>query len=301
MKKLLTTFTIFTTLMQAQLLDYDIKPNSLDSDTFMKIKLLDTKELKLKNVSELSGLAYKKNTLYAVSDRGFLYHFNLEIKADKIKKLSLKKTFALQDKNAKRLKKVKRDSEGITLLDNALLISFEKKSRVESFTLNGVTKKKQKVHKELRNLDSYQKANKGLEAVTYSKKYGIITAPELTLKGKNKAFHILYSKKKKYKFPARGSITSLEFINKNELLVLERVFNRSKLKWVITLSRVNLKESKKSICKQSVLARFATKNGWKVDNFEGLTKISKNKFLMISDDNGTALQKTLLVFFEILD
>jgi hypothetical protein len=36
-----------------------------------------------------------------------------------------------------------------------------------------------------------------------------------------------------------------------------------------------------------------------VDNFEGLSRHQGAKFFMVSDDNFNALQKTLLVYFEL--
>ena len=305
MIKTMLTLLTSTTLMQAQLSPYDIRPDDLKSDRYMKIKILDAKELSFKfgsNISELSALAYSKNRLYALSDNGELYHFDLKFKNDKIKSLVLTDRFMLKNKKNKPLKKQKRDSEGLALVDDTLLISFEKKSRVELYTLEGVKIEKKKIHKSLRDLKSYARGNKGLEAVTYSKKYGIITAPEIPLKGEKKSLHTLYAKQKTWKFKASGSLTDMTFIDKNNLLVLERKFDKHILRWLITISRVSLQNCDSSrVCKQEVLASLDNTYDWKIDNFEGLTKISKNKFLMVSDDNDMFFQNTLLVYFEILD
>ncbi len=303
-KKILTLLAS-TTLMQAQLINYDIKPADLKSDRYMKIKILDAKEVTFdfnSGISELSALLYSNDILYALSDYGELYHFDIKFKDEKIKSLVLKDRFRLRNKNGKRLKKKKRDSEGLALVKNSLLISFEKKSRVDRFTLDGVKIKKQKIHKKLRDYSSYAGKNKGLEGVAYSKKYGIITAPEIPLKGKDKTIHTLYSKKDTWKFTASGSITSMTFMDDDNLLVLERKFDKHILRWIITLTKVSLKKCDKSrVCKQEVLASLDNTYGWKIDNFEGLTKISKNKYLMVSDDNDMFFQNTLLVYFEILD
>ncbi|HCB12317.1 MAG TPA: hypothetical protein DEP36_01915, partial [Gammaproteobacteria bacterium] len=39
---------------------------------------------------------------------------------------------------------------------------------------------------------------------------------------------------------------------------------------------------------------------WLLDNFEGLTRYQDQRFFMISDDNCSAWQSTLLVYFELL-
>ena len=288
------------------MLERKIIPKYLDSSRYMCINILDSKELKFDalngiDVTELSALAYKDSTLYALSDRGYLYHFDIDIKNSKIKKLSLQKAFNLRNKDNKELKKKKRDSEGLVFLDNDLLISFERKHRVGLYSLNAMKIKKIKIHKSLRDIENYRSKNKGLEAVTYSKKYGVITAPELPLKHESKKYHILYSKDKSWKFKADGSITALEFIDKNRVLVLLREFNELTRKRVTTLCEVNLKKCKNSICESKILARLDSSQGWKIDNFEGLTKVAKNRYLIISDDNGSFFQKTLLVLFEIVD
>ncbi|MCD6190834.1 MAG: esterase-like activity of phytase family protein [Sulfurimonas sp.] len=288
------------------MLDYKITPLGMSSSNYMHINILDSKELKFEaldgiEVTELSALAYKDSTLYALSDKGYLYHFEIGIKKSKIKKLSLKKAFKLKNKSGKKLKKKKRDSEGLVFLGDNLLISFERKHRVELFSLNSVKIKKIKINKSLRDSENYESKNKGLEAVAYSKKYGVITAPELPLKNEDQEYHTLYAKDKTWKFKAEGSITALEFMDRERILVLLREFNEFSRKRVTTLCEINLNNCKKSVCKSKVLARLDSSDGWSIDNFEGLARISDNRYLMISDDNGSFFQKTLLVLFEIVD
>jgi len=53
------------------------------------------------------------------------------------------------------------------------------------------------------------------------------------------------------------------------------------------------------ICKSETLAKLDSADGWRLDNSEGLTRVDKNRYLMVSDDNENIFQKTLLVLFEI--
>ncbi len=55
------------------------------------------------------------------------------------------------------------------------------------------------------------------------------------------------------------------------------------------------------MCKSEVLAQFNSGNGWRIDNFEGLTKVGKNRYAIISDDNDNFYQRTILLYFEVLD
>jgi len=301
--KIILLFLIALAL-QAKLIDYDIKPEGMKSKRFMNIKILDSMELRFDDyddieVNELSALAYKKPKLYALSNRGYLYMFNLKIKKNKVSRLTLKKAFELKKKSGKRLKKKYRDAEGMVLVDNELYISFERKPRVDVFNLNGKKLRKYKIAKELSCVGNYQTKNKALESIAYSKKYGIITAAELPLIGSDNSLHVVYAKDKKYKFFASSSLTAMEFIDEDRVLTLERSFNQLTRQRVIVLKEVDLSKVKDGVCHSKVLAMLNSSKGWRLDNFEGLTKVGKNKFLMVSDDNRGFFQKTLLVLFKI--
>jgi hypothetical protein len=232
MKKLIILLYIFSILLQAKITDYDIKPSNLKSSTFMNIKILDSKELQLNEykdikVSELSALAYKNNILYALSDSGYMYHFDIEIKDKKIITLNINKALKLKNKKNKKLKNKKKDAEGMAFMNDKLLISFERIPRVELYSLKGIKKKNIKINKELKYTNNYQSKNRALESVAYNEEYGVITAPESPLKNSSKQldnYHILYAKNRIWKFPIDGKITALEFINKHKTsAILEKL------------------------------------------------------------------------------
>ena len=298
LRYILLSLLILST-MQGMMKEYKIEPENLKKTKYKSINFLDVKELNFKNVDgieikELSALAYKDNILYALTDKGVLIHFNLLIENNEIKKIDLSKVFVLRDEDEKKLKKEYRDSEGLCFLGEDLLISFEKQHRIDRYTTSGIKIQNEKIHNDIQEIKNYRSANKGLESVAYNEKYGLITAPEKSLKEMDKKQHTLYSKTKKWVIPASGSISALEFISKNKLMILERKLNELTRKRVVTISSINLKNSK-----HKILATLDTKDGWRVDNFEGLTKIDESRYLMISDDNDSFFQKTLLVFFEI--
>ncbi len=298
MYKLLFLFFLLFSYLNAHIKNYNILPNSLPNTEIDKIRILDSVELnfsKYKGIKfrEISAIVHRKGTLYALGDKGILYTLKLKIKNNKIKKLRLKKAVKLKDKNSKYLQKSNSDSEGLALHGKELLISYEGFPRVELRTGSGKDPQQMELHKSLSKLKNYTGLNKGLEALAYSEKYGIVTAPEEPLKGKRKK-HILYSKDKKWKFKKDGSITSLEFINEDEIMILQREFNALSLRRKIVLSKLNL------VTKEyTILAKLDSKKGWKLDNFEGLAKVADNRYLMISDDNDSIFQKTLLVLFEL--
>ena len=293
-------FLLFiTSSLFAKLVPFSITPPNYTADK--KIKILDAKRFVSKDIHELSGLAYRDKSLYAISDQGILYRFKAKISHKKIKKIHLEKEYLLRDKKGNLLKKSKRDSEGLCFYKKGVLISFERKNRVEYFSLKGKKLKTMQLNKLLLNNKAYESPNKGLESVSYSKLYGLVTTPELPLKGSDAHYHTLYAKKRIYKFQAEGAVTDIVFINKNKLLVLLRQFSYFTRQRVSSLVEVDLSKcSDDNVCKSSLLLKMDSQQGWNIDNFEGLTKVGKKRFLMVSDDNDSFFQKTLFVLFEII-
>jgi len=281
----------------ADIVSFSITPKEYHS---RKVKILDAKKLNFSDVHELSGLTYIKGHLYAVSDQGILYLFDIKLEKDKIAALSLQKQYRLTNKNSEPFKKKKRDAESICIYKKGFLISFEGKNRVLYCSVKGQKLKKMKLNVLLNDKRRYQDANKGLESVVYSKKYGILTAPELPLKGNNQNYHTIYARKKIWKFKAKGAVTDITFMDTDRVIVLLREYSYFTRHRVTSLVRVNLNKcDNRSVCQSEILALLDSANGYKIDNFEGLTKVGKNKFLMVSDDNENFFQKTLLVLFEV--
>ena len=294
MQRIIMLFLSVVSLSLSQMLIHDIGK----ANTNNKIKFLDAKELQFSHdeveIVELSALAYKENTLYVLSDKGVLFHFELFITNNKIETLNFKQFYKLKDETGKKLQKKKRDSEGLALYGEELLISFEGKHRVDLYSKDGVKIKEKKIHKDLQKEKNYRSANKGLEAVAYNQRYGIVTAPEKPLEGSDKKYHTLYAKEKTWKFPRDGSLTSLEFMSEHKIMILQRDYNLVRLPWKVTLSSLDLRNSE-----YEVLASLKSKDGWNIDNFEGLCKVDAKRYLMVSDNNNNGVQKTLLVLFEV--
>ncbi|WP_434580224.1 esterase-like activity of phytase family protein [Sulfurimonas sp. NW15] len=296
---------LFFLQLHAQITAYKITPDNTLHVTKQKIKILDAKVLlfqKKKGIPlhEISDLVYENGFVYFVSDQGYLYKFFINIRKNKISSLQYLDAYVLKNKKGQTLKNKKRDAEGLALCKDRLLVSFERKQRVVWYSKNGLKIKKIKIHKDLQNKNNYASKNKGLEAVTCNDKYGVVTAPELPLKNTDVKYHTLYTKDQIFKFSAGGSIVGMEFFSENTVLVLLRDFSYLTRRRVTALMKVYLDTcSEFRVCKSEVLAKLDSSNGWKLDNFEGLTHMYANKYLMVSDDNENMLQKTLLVLFEI--
>ncbi|HFQ61821.1 MAG TPA: esterase-like activity of phytase family protein [Epsilonproteobacteria bacterium] len=287
----------------------------LDHNTFMGIKILDQKQLSFSKIdgvkfAELSDVTYdtKTHILYFVGDKGTLFAFRAKFssKIDSLEPFLAKK---LRKKNGKRLKKWKRDSEGLTLDGKRrLLISFEGDAKVAWFHKNsqkvGRFIKKYALPKVLRNPKNYRSRNKSLESLAWHPRYGILTASEWPLKKdykKNQTIYALSGKRWHFKAEpeARSAVVAMEVMDDGNLLIMERSYTGMLEPFVITLKKVIIKNCKKKICPTKVLAKMNSHKGWDIDNFEGLAHVGKNRYVMVSDDGDNFFQKTLLLYFEV--
>jgi len=312
-------FSLF--LLEAGSFPVNITPSS-KTKTFGKIKILDQKQLMYATIdgvkfSEISDLAYdaKKQKLYMVSDEGRLFTFKAKFTTN-IGGLEPIASAKLKKRHGKKFKKWRKDSEGMTLDGKGrLLLSFEGKAKVAWFHKNS-EKQGEQIHKysipkALRNSKNFRSRNKSLEALAWHKKYGILTVAEWPLKKYNKKRQTLYALSgKKWHFKAepeaKSAVSAIEVMDDGNILVLERSFISYLEPFVVTLKKVFLNECKnsnkqKGMCKTEVLLKMNSHQGWDVDNFEGLARVGKNRYVMISDDNDNFFQKTLLIYFEVLD
>ena len=308
-------FMLCLGLLQAGVTSVDITPQ-LKEKRFMGIKILDQKQLSFTHIngikfSEISDLAYhqKSKNLYLVSDEGKLFTFKATF-AEKIEDLQPLAAVKLRKKNGTKFKKWRRDSEGMTLDGKGrLLISFEEKAKIGWFHKNsnkyGRMIRKYKLPTKLRNTKNYRSKNKSLESLAWHPKYGLLTAAEWSLKKDDKKRQTIYALSgKEWYFKAeaeaKSAISAIEVMDDGNLLVLERSFTGLMNPFVVTLKKVYIRNCKKKMCKTKVLAKMSSHKGWDVDNFEGLAKVGKHRYVMISDDNDNFFQKTLLIYFEVL-
>ncbi|SHO81084.1 lipoprotein [hydrothermal vent metagenome] len=282
-----------------------------NSKNFMGIEILDQKSLHYDNIDgvkfcEISDLAYnrKSHKLYMVSDEGRIFEFKA-IFNDKISKLTPIKAVNISKKNGKKFRNYRRDSEGATLdYKGRLVLSFEGRPKVARFGSDGRMLYKYHIPKAISKIRYLRGKNKGIEALAYHYKYGFLMATEYPIKKNPKSIQSIYSSKgKKWHFSAssykHSAITAIEVMSDGNILVLERAFNGLFNPFIITLKKVYINNSKNSFCRSEVLATMDNSKGWDIDNFEGLTRVGKDRYIMISDDGDNFYQNTLLIYFKI--
>ena len=148
----------------------------------------------------------------------------------------------------------------------------------------------------------YRGGNKMLESVCVHPREGVLTSPEEPLD--NEAMPRVYRMDGvSWRIPrGRGGIVALECLTDGDLLLLERDFDVTQFRTVITLRRLHLPKGTKpdALLSDETVAVLDSAQGLRLDNFEGLARHRGNRFFLVSDSNGVFLQRTFLLYVEIV-
>lgn len=260
---------------------------------------------------ELSGLAWSEDDglLYAVSDAGWLLHLEPRIADGLLQGLRLVATHRLADAQGRPLPPREADAEGLALRGGAdgragntrLLISFEGEPVVATHTPDGRRHDTLPLPPALTDLTRYAGRNHGLEALAWHPLHGLVTAPEKPLRGDSRRAITLYAADgRRWTYPVADvdtqSITGLDTLPDGSLLAVERRYASPWLPVVCTLSVLAPAGDTLRI---RPLASFSSARGWPVDNFEAVAHHRGQRFFIVSDDNESPLQRSLLIYFEI--
>lgn len=267
----------------------------------------------------LSGLAWDEDAglLYVLSDQGTLFHLQptFDERGYLVGARSIS-GYALRDAAGKPVHYLFSDSEGLAIRNGAnhimddteLLISFEMKPRIVRYSPTGQWRGEIPLPDTLRNPYNYRNGNESLEAVTIDQRWGIITGSEVPLRNDppKKLIRIFATDGRFWLYPlgqAPGSaLVAMDALPNGELLTLERAFVSPLQPFSISLRRTVLPNPQKTVpLSVSDVAIFKSDQGWHLDNFEGLTRYRGARFFMVSDDNCSLVQTTLLVYFELLN
>lgn len=303
---------------------YKISRDLVPGDTFMGVRLLGALKLDAVNIGGhlfggLSALGWDEDEqlLYALSDRGYLFHLRIEFDDNGfLHKAHVLSAHALLDSRNRALKGHLADSEGLTVLngdnaqlgDSQLAISFERRPRVLRFDPFGKMLGSQALPARLRNVDNYSRANRALESITWHPALQLLTAPEQPMRDSSASTVPLYAlgSARHWQYPLaaepNAGLTAIEALQDGSILTLERGFGVFFVPVISTLRRIDkLPDDNGALLAPRTIARFNSGQGWFLDNFEGLTAIGGGRILIISDDNTKALQSSLLAAFQLLD
>lgn len=252
----------------------------------------------------LSALAWDEDeqSLWLVSDRGRL-HQTLPVYDDgQLVDLVIIASHTLKDRSGQPLSGSNVDAESLVLDDaedgergnTALLIGFEQDHRLQQFNTQGYP-----IGGALRPGPAQSASrNAGMEAMTRLSDLGIIVGLESPPDGGEAKVTRVFSLDGKHHWdyplaPATNSaLTDMAPWpgSADTLATLERAWAPPRL--TITLKRTELL-TPPHVSSTTVFSLSST-DGWRLDNMEGLAAMPDGSLLMVSDNNFSALQRTLL-------
>ncbi|WP_110685793.1 esterase-like activity of phytase family protein [Salinicola aestuarinus] len=261
-------------------------------------------------VGGLSDLGWDEDEsmLFLISDRGWLHRARLDFTGSgELRDYQPLDTYPLRDVDGNILESARSEAESL-VLDHAddgirgntqLVIGFERDARWQRFFPSGLAS--ELAHRSPKLADT--QPNAGLEGLARLPGYGLIGGIESAPEGWPETLTRLFTLdgKREWRYPlasdSHSALTALERLD-DDLLVLERAYTPP-ASLVINLRRATL--AKNGSVTVTDLARLSNGDGWSVDNFEGLTLIGDGRYLMVSDDNFSVLQRTLISCFAVTD
>lgn len=285
-------------------------------DSIGKIRFLGMLQLPPANISgarlaELSDIAWDEDEqiLYAISNKGVLFWLRPQFADGALRDVSVIRAFSLYDlDNKRRLMDRRADAEGLDIVngdngrrgDTELLISFERMPRIVSYRSNGAAIREHKLPPALRP-EAFRADNKSLEAVAHHPLLGILTTPEVPLKGVPPGTTHIYALNGKrwfYPLDEDSSVVSLKASGRRTAMVLERSYTPIYGRIVVNIKEATLNADGTSAVQ--TLATLDSRDGLLLDNFEGLAHHRGRRYFIVSDNNSMFFQRTLLLYFERL-
>jgi hypothetical protein len=287
-------------------------------DNYMSIQLqgalrLSTNKVNGLSARELSGLAWDEDEqlLYAVSDDGYLIHLIPEFTDGVLTGLEFINAYPLRDSEKNILKSDDADGESLTIIngdnnntgDSILIISLEAPQRIQKFKTNGAFISEIPLPQALYYGQELNDDAPTLNALSSHPELELLMAPVKALTDTpDGLFSIFSSKGKKWNYPPldkKNSATlGMETLPDGNVLVIERVYSSIFKPVIYALRKL---EFDGEAIKIKEIAHFNNREGWSIDNFESVTRYKENSYFMISDDNESSFQKTLLIYFKLIE
>jgi hypothetical protein len=292
-----------------------------DGDRIGKIRILSLLDLPSVKIGELhfaqlSGLAWDDDDeiLYAVSDKGSLFHLRPEFSGERLTGLHMLEAVPLRGLRTREpIAGLWSDAEGLDIRngrngrkgDAELVVSFEHRPRIVAYTPEGHAVREYPLPAPLDQRKAYHNENRMLESVCIDPGYGILTVPESPLDGEPEGLTRIFGlNARTWRYaPALGRISAMECLGNGKVLLLERELGNVLRRNAVMLRRAQLpaEPSPTQPVAAETLATLDLADGLAIDNFEGLARHRGNRYFMVSDDNNLFVQRTLLLYFEIVD
>ncbi|MGQ7246511.1 esterase-like activity of phytase family protein [Halomonas sp. V046] len=264
----------------------------------------------------LSALAWDadEGLLHLVSDRGRVHRARVIFDGKQLADLVVIDSHRLKGPDGHPLGGKNVDAESL-VLDAAddgiagntrLLVGFEQDHRLQRFRPDG-----EPVGPTIRPAAAQDAGeNQGMESLARLAGIGTIAGLEAPTADSPERITRLFTldDNRRWNYPLSGAagsaLTDLAALDSAPpdgppaLLALERAYAPPR-PLVISLSRVELLAP--PAVRVTRLAALSSADGWRVDNMEGLTMLPDGRVLMVSDDNFSPLQRTLVSCLHLTD
>ena len=265
--------------------------------------------------SQISDLAWDDDAglLYAISDKGALFHLRPVFDGNTLIDLKLVRAVPLRELHADQpLRDRRADTEGMDILhgrnrrphDAELIISFERFPRIWRYRPDGRALAELPLPAPLDDLRAYDDDNRMLEAVCVDDSLGALTMPEAPLRKEQKGHNRIFSiNGKSWLYPVENSnrVVGMACLGNGEVIVLERDYGRLLWRASVALKLVRLSMANAATAlRPERLVVLDTADGYQIDNFEGIAAHRGNRFFLVSDNNDLFVQRTLLLYIELL-
>lgn len=261
------------------------------------------------NLRELSGLAWDADgqRLFAVSDQGILHHITLTFIKDWLAGAKVERSYRLRRADGgEAYRGAMADAEGLALWRHPdsghqeLLVAFEGHPRISRFTLDGEHLGDLALPATLADKDAYQDLNSALEALSVHPTLGLLTAAERPQNGDDQRSHTLLSLDGARLRVSRAdgadcALVGLEGTPASDIILLERCYQAVPRRLVVHIRHASPFSDRPA----RTLATWDTAQGWQIDNFEGITRVHGHHYLLVSDDNAAADQRSLLLYVNL--
>ncbi len=254
-------------------------------------------------LAELSGLAWdpRARLLLAVSDRGALFAFGLDIQHGRLA-VALVSSVELRGDRRINAESVAVDAPGAGD-DALLLVADERGHDLAVVGIDGQLRHRLAYPAALQQRDRLKAANSGVEAIVRHPRHGVLVVPQRPLGGEPPGLHRLFaddgsSWSLKAHPAGRSSLKAADLPDARQLYLLEKVkTDDGALRWFIRLVDLGACSGSPS-CEAEAVAVSDPRLDAGL-NFEGLACIAADLCLLVNDGGPTPGAPTWLVLLRL--
>ena len=292
----------------------NFQPDQPELIQFGKLEFISGLELtsKNENFGGLSGLRLSKDgkTLFAVSDQGHFLKADIERNnSGKLTAFKNSEFSRLRNRKGERIKgKKNADAESLEIVGSQFLVGFERNHRVDFFNLKNDKLLADKRAKPLSFKRYDFPNNKGPEAMALSpltNELFVFAEYALDEENRHQGFIVKNDQIEPLFVSATTgfSLTDAHFLANGDLLILERFYTP------ITGQAMRIRKFTSESLKANVLLEgeilMQATSQMEIDNLEGLALSQmadgSTRITLVSDDNFSRNQRTILLEFKLID